>query len=151
MKIPIEKLYISFHDIFFDYYIPGLKKKNTYITGIGTIKVGFGSKTILQKVLDEIRETYGDYIDTSLIEEKNIPKIENNEVIIRRLGSKQTYNRKNLLEKLKNQKLLRRQLITGLVNIPTSWQNSEGYLTNNENVWRPNEEKWWPLADFGGF
>jgi hypothetical protein len=87
-QLTVDHLTITFHDKLFDYYlaVPNMPP-GWYITEIGGMKVGFGSKYQLKKFMLKLKEEFfsDGQIPGSNIKIAPIPEIE--EPIVRRMGS----------------------------------------------------------------
>lgn len=84
-KIPIDSLRISFSEMFDSHYVPLPQDPSYYIVKVGDILFGFSEVAFLRHALDLVKKKYGDYISTSMIEAKKIPRL--SEPIVRRHGS----------------------------------------------------------------
>ena len=95
MKASTEKTYTRFHfsprfnDYIFDYYFPDpdASKEGHYVTEIGGVKVGFGSKYMLNRIVDKILPKIypSGEIPASQVISRPIPKV--SEPVVRRLGT----------------------------------------------------------------
>jgi hypothetical protein len=85
--LTVDHLTITFHENLFDYYLAVPNMEGWYVTEIGGMKVGFGSKYQLKKFLLKIKTEF--FTDGNLpgsnVRVAPIPKIE--EPLVRRMGS----------------------------------------------------------------
>jgi len=79
----------AFDEMLYDYYLPDPRddKPNHYVTDIGGVKVGFGAKYMLNKILTKILPKIypSGKIPINQVTSKPIPKIDDQ--LVRRLGS----------------------------------------------------------------
>ena len=108
--IRIDELQISFHEMFFDYYLraPG-QPDGYYVTDVAEQKVGFGSKYQLKKFLDELlTDRFSDgIISPGVIRVQPIPELSS--PVVRRLGTKAFPVEDSALTDADHQKRLRGQ------------------------------------------
>ena len=85
--LTVDHLTITFHENLFDYYLAVPNMEGWYVTEIGGMKVGFGSKYQLKKFLLKIKTEF--FTDGNLpgsnVRVAPIPKIE--EPLVRRMGA----------------------------------------------------------------
>lgn len=136
-NIDIDKLIISYNELFDDFLIYCPWDNKLYITAIGDFSMGFGERPFLQAALNKIKKKYGDTIPSVLIETKPIPDL--SAPIYRRHGKKQVKLNVLHMPLSKDLEIFFEQIPFSAIN----WEDMAGDENSSRNVNEP--ELWRPI------
>jgi len=112
------------------YYVGASWAPGKYVTAIGEVKMGYGLRYRLQKLLEELTEKYPEGIDMQLIQFQPLQGELLNDPIVRRLGSE-------IADKIVKER--KKWLLTEPS--PRGWEDGGGTTTENaiKSINRPEE------------